>query len=95
MIINLNQTPSKFVPRCSKANNEKYSNRKKVLNMLKNVIIPYIEGQCRITLSLDFDHPALLIVDVCKGQMTCSIKKLLSENHILLEKVPANLTYLF
>ena len=27
--------------------------------------------------------------------MTCAVRELLNENHILLEKVPANLTYLF
>ena len=34
-------------------------------------------------------------MDVFKGQMTCAVRELLNENHILLEKVPANLTYLF
>ena len=53
-----------------------------------------IEEQ-RITLSLNFDHPALLIMDVCKEKTTCSVRVLLSKNHILLEKVPVNLTYLF
>ena len=62
--------------------------------MLENVIIPYVEKQ-RVSLNLDFDHPALLIMDVFKGQMTCAVRKLLNENHILMEKVPANLTYLF
>ena len=27
--------------------------------------------------------------------MTCAVRELLNENHILLEKVPVNLTYLF
>ena len=34
-------------------------------------------------------------MDVFKGQMTCAIRELLNENHMLLEKVPASLTYLF
>ena len=34
-------------------------------------------------------------MDVFKGQMTCAVRELLNENHTLLEKVPANLTYLF
>ena len=34
-------------------------------------------------------------MDVFKGQMTYAVRKLLNENHILLEKVPTNLTYLF
>ena len=48
-----------------------------------------------VSLNLDFDHPALLITDFFKGPMTCAVRELLNENHILLEKVPANLTYLF
>ena len=70
------------------ANEKYYSNEKQVLNMLE------IEEQ-RMTLSLNFDHPALLIMNVCKEKATCSVKVLLNKNHILLEKVPGNLTYLF
>ena len=62
--------------------------------MFENVIIPYVEKQ-HVSLNLDFDHPALLIMDVFKGQMTCAVRELLNENHIFLEKVPASLTYLF
>ena len=62
--------------------------------MLKNVIIPYVEKQ-RVSLNLDFDHPAVLIMDIFTGQMTYAVRELLNENYILLEKVPANLTYLF
>ena len=74
-------------------NKKHYSNEKEALNMLEN-IIPYVEQQ-RVSLNLAFDHPALIIMDVFKGQMTCVVRELLNENHILLEKVPANLTYLF
>ena len=34
-------------------------------------------------------------MDVFKGQMTCAVRELLNENHILPGKVPASLTYLF
>ena len=74
--------------------NEKHSNDRKALNMLENVIIPYVEKQ-HVSLSLDFDHPALLIINIFQGQMTCAVRELLNKNHILLEKVPVNLTYLF
>ena len=30
-----------------------------------------------------------------KAKLTCAVRELLNENHILLEKVPANLKYLF
>ena len=75
-------------------NEKHHSNEKNVLNMLENVNIPYIDEQ-RITLSPDFDHPAFLIMDIFKGQMTCPVRELLNENHMLLKKIPANLTYLF
>ena len=83
--------PSDFV---ISANEKHYSNLREALNMLENVIIPYVEKQ-RVSLNLDFDHPALLIMDVFKGQMTCAVRELLNENHILLEKVPVSLAYLF
>ena len=83
--------PSDFV---ISANENHYSNEREALNMLENVIIPYV-GKKRVALNLDFDHPALLIMDVFKGQMTCTVRELLNKNHIFLEKVPVNLTYLF
>ena len=83
--------PSDFV---ISANEKHYSNEREALNMLENVIIPYVEKQL-VSRNLDFDHPALLIMDVFKGQMTCAVRELLNENHILQEKVPASLTYLF
>ena len=67
------------------------SNEREALNMLENVIILYVEKQ-RVLLNLDFDHPAHLIMNVFKDQMTCTVRELLNENHTLLEKVPANLT---
>ena len=154
MVINLDQTPSKFVPACNETlakkgcksvpivgstdkrmitatfsitltgeflpiqliygrkttksipavsfpsdivisvNKKHYSNEKEALNMLENIIIPYVEQQ-RVSLNVAFDHPALIIMDVFKGQMTCAVRDLLNKNHILLEKVQANLTYLF
>ena len=82
--------PSGFV---ISVNKKHYSNEKEALNMLENIMIPYVEQ--RVSLNLAFDHPALIIMDVFKGQMTCAVRELLNENHILLEKVLANLTYLF
>ena len=82
--------PSDFV---ISANKKHYSNEREALNMLENIIIPYVEKR-RVSVNLDFDHSAFLIMDVFKGQMTCAVTDLLNENHILLEKVPANLTYL-
>ena len=62
--------------------------------MLEHIIIPYVKKQSQ-NLSLDPQYPALLIMDVFKGQMTEQVKDLLNENNIKLQKVPPNLTYLF
>ena len=83
--------PSYFV---ISTNKKQYSNEREALNMLENVIILYGEKQC-VSLNLDFDHPAHLITNIFKGQMTCAVRELLNENHILLENVSTNLTYLF
>ena len=42
--------------------------------MLENIIIPYVEQQ-RVSLNLAFDHPALIIMDVFKGQMRAFIRE--------------------
>ena len=76
------------------ANPKHYSNEKESLEMMRKIIIPYVEEERR-RLHLSNSHPAVLIMDVFKGQMTDTVKKVLKENRILLEKVPANLTYLF
>ena len=55
-------------------------------------IIPYVKNQRKI-LKLDAEYLAMLIMDVFKGQMTDPVKELLKKNNIVLQKVPANLTY--
>ena len=75
-------------------NKKHYINEKEALNMLENIVIPYVEQEC-VSLNLAFDHPALIIMNVFKGQMTFAVRELLNKNRIFLENVPANLTYLF
>ena len=74
------------------ANPKHYS--KESLEMMRKIIITYVEEERR-PLHLSNSHPAVLTMDVLKGQMTDAVKKVLKENRILLEKVLANLTYLF
>ena len=62
--------------------------------MMEHIIIPYVQKQ-RNTLKLDAEYPAILLMDVFKGQMTDPVKEILKRNNIILQKVPANLTYLF
>ena len=76
------------------ANLKHYSNERESLEMMRKIIISYVEEQRR-RLHLSNSHSAVLIMDLFKGQMKDAVKKVLKENRILLEKVPANLTYLF
>ena len=92
---------SKSFPRASfpggflvSANPKHYSNEEESLKMMKHIIIPYVQKQ-RNTLKLDAEYPVMLLMDVFKGQMTDPIKEILKRNNIILQKVPANLTYLF
>ena len=70
------------------ANLKHDSNDKVSLEMMGKIIISYVEEERR-RLHLSNSHPAVLIMDVFKGQMTDAVKKVLKENRILLEKVPA------
>ena len=92
---------SKSIPRVSfpegylvLAKPKHYSNVDESLEMMECIIIPYVQKQ-RNTLKLDAQYPAMLLMDVFKGQITDPVKEILKRNNIILQKVPANLTYLF
>ena len=75
-------------------NPKHYSNEEESIKVLNEIIIPYIIKE-RKSLALSENHPALLLMDVFKGQMTEKVLKVLSENNIVLQTVLANLTYHF
>ena len=54
------------------ANPKHYSNEEETLKLLQEAIVLYIQNE-RKTLFLDADYPALLIMDVFKGQMTPAV----------------------
>ena len=56
-------------------NKKHYINEKEALNMLESIVIPYVEQQ-HVSLNLAFDHPALIIMNVFTGQMTCAVREL-------------------
>ena len=92
---------TKSIPRVSfpdgflvSANLKQYRNDEESLKMMEHIIIPYVKNQSKI-LKLDAEYPAMLIMDVFKGQMTDPVKEILKKNNIVLQKIPANLTYLF
>ena len=75
--------------------NEKYfSNTKESLKFLDEFIIPYVTSECKRK-ELDVNHPALLLMDVFRGQMTDPVLSKLRENSIFLFRVPPNMTNLF
>ena len=76
------------------ANPKHYSNEQESIKVLEEIIIPYVK-KVRERLGMEKDQAALLIMDVFKGQMTSPVLKILSNNNILLQSVPANFTYFF
>ena len=92
---------TKSIPRVSfpdgflvSANLKHYSNKEESLKMMEHIIVPCVKKQRKI-LKLDVEYPAMLIMDVFKGQMTDPVKEILKKNNIVSQKVPAKLTYLF
>ena len=75
------------------ANPKHYSNTAESIKIINEILVPYFECQ-RKSLGLDENFPALLILDVFRGQMTNEVTKLLKEKNILFVKVPNNMTHL-
>ena len=75
-------------------NEKHYSNETESIKVLEEIVIPYVIKERR-SLLLPSSQPALLIMDVFKGQMTDRVVSTLQHNNIILITVPANLTYLF
>ena len=71
-----------------------YSNEEESVKVLNDTVISYVAKE-KEKLSLNESQAALLIMDVFKGQMTDPVLKVLSNNSILLQSVPANFIYLF
>ena len=75
------------------ANKSHCSNEEEALKFIDEIILPHVQKErtklrCR-------NQKALLIFDVFQGQTTDKIFKVLKDNHILVTKVPANMTHLF
>ena len=61
---------------------------------MKRNLIPYVHQQ-RQQKKLSLDHPALLILDVCRGQLTNEVVNEMKEHDIVMYQIPANMTHLF
>ena len=69
------------------ANEKHYSNEKESLNMLEKIIVPFVEKERR-SLDLDSCHPALLIMDVFKGQMTDLVQEVFEREQLFSREGP-------
>ena len=84
----------KFPESFSLSVNEKhFSNTAESIKIIEEIIVPYVEKEREILGNKD--QPALLILDIFRGQMTSSVTDLLKENNIFFVKVPGNMTQLF
>ena len=76
------------------ANPKHYSNTVEPLKLIKEIIIPYFIKE-RISLKLPKTQPALLIMDVFRGQMTEDVFTVLKDNNIFLVRVPVKMAHIF
>jgi len=76
------------------ANPKHYSNTEESIKIIKEIIIPQVTSR-RESFNLAPDAPALLIMDVFRGQMTNEVMDFLETENILVTCVPNNMTHLF
>ena len=74
------------------ANVKHFSNTTKSIKLIHEIILTYVERERRCLNSKC--QSALLIIDVCRGQIQQPVLDLLKENNILLVCVQANMTYI-
>ena len=74
-------------------NKTHYSNEEEALKFIDEIILPHVQKER--TNRRCGNQKVLLIFDVFRGQTTDKIFKVLKDNHILVTKVPANMTHLF
>ena len=74
-------------------NPKHFSNTEESIKIINEVVVRYVEKE-RENLG-DKSQPALLILDVFRGQMTSEVTTLLQENNIFFVTVLNNMTHLF
>ena len=70
-----------------------FSNTEESIKIINEIVIPYVKRE-RENLE-NGSLPALLILDVFRGQMTSEVTNLLLKNNIFIVTVPNNMTHLF
>ena len=68
-----------------------WCNEETMMGYLHHILIPYVK-KVRSKRSLSTTHPALVVFDHFKGQMTDKFLDTLEKNNILIVEVPANCT---
>ena len=74
-------------------NKTHYSNEEEALKFIDEIILQHVQKE-RAKLRCG-NQKALLIFEVFRGQTTDKVFKVFKDHHILVTKVPANMTYLF
>ena len=87
LVINWDHTGLNYVP----VSNWTMANEETTLAYIDKILVPYLT-QKRQQLSLDTQHPALVIFDRFKGQCTSHVLDSLRKNNIHIVVVPANCT---
>ena len=75
------------------ANKTHYSNEEEASKFFDKIMLPHIQKEWAKLRRRN--EKALLIFDVFRSQTTDKVFKVLKDNHILVTKVPANMTHLF
>jgi hypothetical protein len=75
-------------------NPKHYSNEEETKKIIHDIILPHVNS-VRNELKLSADFPALLVMDVFRGQMTQAVHSLLEEHNIIISLVPNNMTHIF
>ena len=74
-------------------NPKHFSNTEELIKIINEIVVPYVEKEMEKL--GDKSQPALLILDIFRGQMTSEVTTLLQENNIFFVTVPNNMTHLF
>ena len=71
-----------------------YSNTGELIKIIEEIISQRVKSQCEGS-KISPDTPALLIMNVFRGQMTSKVMDFLKKENILTRCVPSNTTHIF
>ena len=74
-------------------NPKHFSNNQESIKVVTEIVVPYVENQCKELQKPD--QAALFILDVFRSQVTENVTSFLQKHNILLVLVPNNMTHMF